>query len=199
MIPPKQGSSLFQDSSLNRTPRDNFFISSYKGPNEISQDVPNRAWNLYSLLKISNPKDEPMTCGSRYKIALLNSPEISHLGKTFISPNWWNQFCSNLRWWKEDRWGYPNAKFQTQRSSTFRDTTKTMSCISEEEIGKLGLPVSGASLHCFQKRSTLDSSPWRGPSFYPIRSLKFQVLKISVSLTNPRSSRSGTRTDTSSR
>ena len=31
------------------------------------------------------------------------------------------------------------------------DITKTVTCISAEEIGKLGIPVPGASLHCFQK------------------------------------------------
>ena len=36
MIPPIQGSSLSQDSSLNRTPRENCYISGYEGPNEIS-------------------------------------------------------------------------------------------------------------------------------------------------------------------
>ena len=40
-----------------------------------------------------------------------------------------------------------------------QDTIETISSISAEEIGILGLPVLGASLHCFQKRSTLDSSP----------------------------------------
>ena len=49
-------------------------------------------------------------------------------------------------------------KFQTQKSSTFRDTIETVSGIYAEEIGKLGLPIPGASLHCFQKMSTLDSS-----------------------------------------
>ena len=43
------------------------------------------------------------------------------------------------------------------------------------------------------------SSPSRGTYFYTIRSKISQVLKIRVSLTNSRSSRSGTRTDTLNR
>ena len=49
-------------------------------------------------------------------------------------------------------------KFQTQRRITFGDTIETLLGIYAEEIGKLGLHVPGASLHCFQKRSTLDRS-----------------------------------------
>ena len=49
-------------------------------------------------------------------------------------------------------------KFQTYRNSTFRDTAETVLGISIEKIGKLGLPVLGASLNCFQKKSTLDNS-----------------------------------------
>ena len=93
---------------------------------------------------------------------------------------------------------YLNTKFPRQRNSNFRDTIETVTGISTEEIRKLGLPVLGASLHCFQKRSTLDISTW-GAYFYPIISKRFQVSKIRVSLKNPRSSRSRTRTDTSNR
>ena len=88
MIPSNQGSNLFQDSSLNRTPRENCYISSYDAPNEIYQDVTNRARTLISLVKCSNPNDEKETPRYPYKFAMLNSPEISHLGKTIISPNW---------------------------------------------------------------------------------------------------------------
>ena len=35
MIPSNQGSILSLDSSLNRTPRENCYISGYEGPNEI--------------------------------------------------------------------------------------------------------------------------------------------------------------------
>ena len=87
MIPLNQGSILFQDSSLNMTPRENCYISGYKGPNEISQDVPNRTWNLIYVVKFSDPDDETRTCGSLYKFSILNNPEISHLGKNLISPN----------------------------------------------------------------------------------------------------------------
>ena len=44
----------------------------------------------------------------------------------------------------------------------FGDTIEIVSNISTEEIGKLGLPVSGASLHYFQKRSTI----FRNEEFY---------------------------------
>ena len=140
MIPPKQGSNLFQNSVLNMWPRENCYISGYEGPNELLLEVPDREHSLIYVVK-----------------------------------------------------------FQTQRSNNFSDTTETVSEISVEEIGKLGLPVSEASLHCFQKRSTLYKSPWRGPSFYLIRSLKFQVFKIRFYVTNPRLANSGTRTDISNR
>ena len=54
--------------------------------------------------------------------------------------------------------GYLSEKVQTQGISNLGDITETVTGISAEEIGKLGLHVPGASLHCFQKRSTLDSS-----------------------------------------
>ena len=44
-------------------------------------------------------------------------------------------------------------------SVTLGDTAETVTDISAEEFGKLGLPVLGASLHRFQKRSTLENSP----------------------------------------
>ena len=88
MIPPNHGSSLFQDSSLNRTPRDNYNISGYKDPNEISQDVIDRAWTLISVVKFLDPDDVTGTRVSLYKFAMLNCPERSHIGKTFVSPNW---------------------------------------------------------------------------------------------------------------
>ena len=88
MIPPNQSSSLFQDSSLNRTPRENCDILGYKAPNEISQDFLDREQTLISLVKVSYPKGETLTRGSPYKFAMPNSPELSHRGKTIISPNW---------------------------------------------------------------------------------------------------------------
>ena len=88
MITPNQGSSLFQDSSLNMTPRENCYSSGYKGPNEILQDDPNREWNLFLVVKVSDPNDETRTNGNSYKFVMMNSPERSHLGKNFISPSW---------------------------------------------------------------------------------------------------------------
>ena len=88
MIPPNQGSSLFQDSSLNMTPRENCYSSGYKGPNEIFQYVLDREHTFIYVVNVSDPDDETMTHGGPYKFAMLNSLEISHLGKTLISPNW---------------------------------------------------------------------------------------------------------------
>ena len=88
MIPPNQGSSLSLDSSLNKTPRENFYISSYEGPNEISQDVADRELTVIYVVNVSDPEGDTLTCGSLYKFAILNSPEIRHLGKTLLSPNW---------------------------------------------------------------------------------------------------------------
>ena len=88
MIPTNQVSSHSLDSSLNRTPRENCYISGYEDPNEISQDVPNRARTVISVVKVSDPEGETVTCGSLYKFTMLNSPKISDLGKTIISPNW---------------------------------------------------------------------------------------------------------------
>ena len=88
MIPPNQGSSLFQDSSLNMTPMENCNILGYKYPNEIFQDVPDRERTIISVVKILDPEGETMTRGTPYNFDLLNSPEISHLWKIRISLNW---------------------------------------------------------------------------------------------------------------
>ena len=88
MIPPNQGFNLFQDSSLNKTPRENFYISIYEGPNGISKDVPDRAQTLLFVVKVSDLDDETVTCGIPYNLAILNSPERSHLGKNLIPPKW---------------------------------------------------------------------------------------------------------------
>ena len=91
MIPPTLGSNLSQDSSLNRIPTkptENCYILGYEGPNEISQDVADRARTVVSVVKVSDPEGETVTHGSPYKFVMLNSPEISHRGKIRISPNW---------------------------------------------------------------------------------------------------------------
>ena len=67
---------------------ENCYISVYEGPNEISQDFPNREWNLVSVVKFSDLEGETMTLGSSYKFAMLKSPEISNLGKICISTDW---------------------------------------------------------------------------------------------------------------
>ena len=88
MIPPNQGSSLSQDSSLNRTPTENCYISGYEGPNENFQDVPDRARTVISVVKVLDPEGQKVIRGSPYKFVMLNSPERSHLGKNIISTNW---------------------------------------------------------------------------------------------------------------
>ena len=42
-------------------------------------------------------------------------------------------------------------KFQTLKGINFGDIIETITGIYVEEIGKLGLPVPGASLHCFSE------------------------------------------------
>ena len=58
---------------------------------KFCQDVPDREQTLISMVKFSDPKGETVTRGSLYKFAMLNSPQISQLGKTMIGPNWGNQ------------------------------------------------------------------------------------------------------------
>ena len=67
---------------------ENCYISSYEGPNEISQDVPKREHNVLSGVKVLDSEVETVTNGSSYKFAMLNGPKISHLRKMLISPNW---------------------------------------------------------------------------------------------------------------
>ena len=88
MIPPNQGSNLSQDSSLNKTHRENCYISNYEIPNENLQDFPDREQTLLYVVKVSELEGQTVTHGSLYKFVMLNSPEISHLGKTLISHNW---------------------------------------------------------------------------------------------------------------
>ena len=161
MIPPSYGSSLFQNSSLNRTLGETRYSLGYLGPNWIPEDVTEKSWTVISMVWILDSEYEPVTRGISYNFAVLNSPVTGHLGKRIINPKWWNQFWWNLWCWIRDMRFYLIVKFDTQKSSNFRDITETVTRISAEEIGKLGLPVPGASLHCFQKWSTLDSSIWR--------------------------------------
>ena len=65
-----------------------------------------------------------------------------------------------------------SAKLQTQRSGNFRDITETVTCIFAEEIGKLGLPVPGASLHCFQKKGVHWTDPFEEIYLYIQSDLK---------------------------
>ena len=63
------------------TPGENCYILGYIGPNEISEDVPEMARSLISMVHVSDFKDEPVTCGSPYNFVVLNNPVIGHLGK----------------------------------------------------------------------------------------------------------------------
>ena len=51
MIPPKEGSSLSQDSTLNMLPKENCYIFGYESPNEISSDVPDMEHTVLSMVK----------------------------------------------------------------------------------------------------------------------------------------------------
>ena len=88
MILRNQGSNLTQDSSLNKTPGENCYISGYKGPNEISQDFLEWKLTILAVIKFSDSEYETMTRGCPYNFAMLNSLETGHLGKMLISPNW---------------------------------------------------------------------------------------------------------------
>ena len=60
----------------------------YKGPNEIYENVPEMVRTLIYVVQSSHLENEIMTHGSLYNFAMLDSPEIGHLRKTIISPNW---------------------------------------------------------------------------------------------------------------
>ena len=85
MISPSQASSLFQKSSINRTPGEICNILGYRGPNGIPEDFTERERTLISLVDVSDPEDETMKRGSPYNFIMLNSPKTGHLGKTINS------------------------------------------------------------------------------------------------------------------
>ena len=60
----------------------------YRGPNGITEDVPEKERPVVSFIQISEPEDEPVTCGMPYNFTILNSPVIGHLGKIIVNPNW---------------------------------------------------------------------------------------------------------------
>ena len=70
------------------TPGENCYILGCKGPNEIYEDVIEKAQTVISVLIVLDPEDEIVICGSPYNVAVLNSPVTGHLGKMIISPNW---------------------------------------------------------------------------------------------------------------
>ena len=60
----------------------------FRGPNGIPEDVPEREQTVLSVVRISEPEDEPVTRGMPYNFTVLNSPITGHLGKMIINPNW---------------------------------------------------------------------------------------------------------------
>ena len=60
----------------------------YKVPNEIYEDFIEMAQNLSSMVQDSDSEDAPVTHGSPYNFAVLNSPVTGHRGKRIIDPNW---------------------------------------------------------------------------------------------------------------
>ena len=88
MIPPTQGSSLSQNSTLNKRPRENCYISGQEGPNEILKNVSDRECNVVCVVKVSDPEGETVTCFIPYKFAMMKSPKIRHFRKLHISPTW---------------------------------------------------------------------------------------------------------------
>ena len=91
MIPPNKSSNLSQDSSLNKTPRENCYILGYRGPNGIPEDVPKIEQTVLSMVQTLEPEDEPVTHVMPYNFTVLNNSVTGHLGKMIINPNWWNQ------------------------------------------------------------------------------------------------------------
>ena len=57
-----------------------------EGPNEISQDVADRAQTVVSVVRFLDPECETVTRGSLYKFVMLNNPQNSHLRKLSIIP-----------------------------------------------------------------------------------------------------------------
>ena len=53
----------------------------YKGPNEITEDVLEWACNLIFVVQILDSKDQSVTRGMTYNLAVLNSPVQVTLGK----------------------------------------------------------------------------------------------------------------------
>ena len=61
----------------------------YRGPNGITEDVPERERTLILVVLILDLEDEPVTCGMPYNFTVLNySPVTGHLGKMIINPKW---------------------------------------------------------------------------------------------------------------
>ena len=59
----------------------------YKGTNYISEDVPERAQTVLSLVQVLDPDDKTVTRASSYNFGRLKSSETGHLGKMLISTN----------------------------------------------------------------------------------------------------------------
>ena len=82
MIPPIQGSSLFQNSSLNRKLGEICYRLVYRGPNGIPKAVIEREQTVLSLFQILDLEYEIVRRGSSYNFVVWNSPVTGHLGKS---------------------------------------------------------------------------------------------------------------------
>ena len=82
-------------------------------------------------------------------------------------------------------------KFQTVRSRKFRDTTEAISDNSAKEIGETRASCSKSFPPLFSEKEYIGNLIGIGTYVYPIKISKFQVWKIRVSLTNPRSAELG--------
>ena len=63
------------------TPSENCYILGYTDPNVISEDVLEMVQTVLSMVLILELEDEPVTHGSPYNFAMLNSPITSQLRK----------------------------------------------------------------------------------------------------------------------
>ena len=95
--------------------------------------------------------------------------------------------------------GYDNKNFRHRKAVISEIPQKQYQAFWRRNWRKLGHHIFCNSNHSFGKMNMMISSPSGGTYFYPIISERFQVLKIRVSLTNPRSASSRTRMDTSNR
>ena len=76
------------EQSCNKSPWENDHKSQLVKPILMKLMVLEQRLDRIAQCKFLDHEDEQGTRGSPYKFPMLNSPEISQLGKTLISPNW---------------------------------------------------------------------------------------------------------------